>query len=83
MTLLTSIIKYMCGSCKSSKTDSAAVSISLNEDALRKELGISLAAAKRNDCSIELVLKDISSAGNDLKNLIRWEQIAMEMVKSY
>ena len=61
----------------SNKPNPAAVTISLNEDALRKELGRTLAAAKRNDCSIELVLKDISSAGNDLRNLIRWEQIAM------
>ena len=67
----------------SNKPNPAAVSLELDEDALRKEIGRTLAAAKRNDCSIELVLKDISSAGKDVKNLIRWEQIAMELVKSY
>lgn len=67
----------------SNKPNPAAVSLELNEDALRKELGRTLAAAKRNHCNCELVLKDISSAGNNLQNLIRWEQIAMEMVKRY
>jgi len=67
----------------SNKPNPAAVTVPLDEDALRKELGKNLAAAKRNDCSIELVLKDISSAGKDLRNMVRWEQIAMELVKSY
>jgi len=67
----------------SNKPNPAAVSLKLDEDALRKELGKNLAAAKRNGCSIELVLKDISSAGKDIHNMIRWEQIAMEMVKGY
>jgi len=67
----------------SNKPNPAAVALKLDEEALRKELGRSLAAAKRNDCSIEIVLKDISSSGEDINNLIRWEQIAMEMVKSY
>ena len=47
------------------------------------ELGRTLAAIKRNHCNSELVLKDISSAGNNVQNLIRWEKIAMEMVNSY
>lgn len=67
----------------SNKPNPAAVSLTLDEDALRKEIGRTLAAAKRNDCSCELVLKDISSTGNKVQNLIRWEQIAMEMVKAY
>ena len=50
----------------------------LDEDALRKELGRTIAAYKRNRCSCDIVLKDISSASYRLENLVRWEQIAME-----
>lgn len=65
------------------KPNPAAVTVPLDEDALRKEIGRTLAAVKRNNCSCDIVLKDISSAGNDVKNMIRWEQIVMEMVKDY
>ena len=63
------------------KPNPAAVTVPLDEDALRKEIGRTLAAVKRNGCSCDIVLKDISSAGNDVRNMIRWEQIVMEMVK--
>ena len=65
------------------KPNPAAVSGKLDEDALRKEIGRILAACKRNGCSFDMVLKDISSAGYDVNNLIRWEQIVMEMVRNY
>ncbi|MBQ7839341.1 MAG: hypothetical protein IJ390_02480 [Lachnospiraceae bacterium] len=65
------------------KPNPAAVTVPLDEDALRKEIGRTLAAVKRNGCSCDIVLKDISSAGHDVKNLIRWEQIVMEMVKNF
>lgn len=55
----------------------------LDEDALRSELSHTLAACRRNGCSCDIVLKDISSAGYRLENLVRWEQIAMELVKSW
>ena len=66
----------------SNKPNPACVCIKLNEEALRAELGHTLSAAKRNHCHCELVLKDISSVGKDINNLIRWEQIAMELVKN-
>ncbi|MDD6032662.1 MAG: hypothetical protein PUC47_04120, partial [Oscillospiraceae bacterium] len=59
------------------------VATHLDEDALRKEIGRTLSAVKRNGCSCDIVLKDISSAGHDLNNLIRWEQIVMEMVQDF
>lgn len=62
------------------KPNPASVSIKLNEEELRKEIGRILAAVKRNNCSCDIVLKDISSAGHNVNNLIRWEQIVMEMV---
>lgn len=65
------------------KPNPAAVTVPLDEDALRKEIGRTLEAVKRNGCSCDIVLKDISSAGHDLNNLIRWEQIVMEMVRNF
>ena len=65
------------------KPNPAAVTVPLDEDALRKEIGRTLAAVKRNGCSCDIVLKDISSAGHDVNNMIRWEQIVMEMVKDF
>jgi len=67
----------------SNKPNPASVGLKLNEEALREELGHTLAATKRNHCNCELVLKDISSVGKDIHNLMRWEQIAMELVKNY
>ena len=55
----------------------------LDEDALRKEIGRTIAACKRNGCSCDIVLKDISSASYRLENLVRWEQIAMELVNNW
>ena len=65
------------------KPNPAAVAGSLDEEALKKEIGRTLAAVKRNSCSCDIVLKDISSAGNNINNLIRWEKIVMEMVLSF
>lgn len=67
----------------SGKPNPAVVAVPhLNEDELRKELGRIFAAVKRNHCACDITLKDISSAGYNLQNLMRWEQIAMEMAKS-
>ena len=66
------------------KPNPASVAVgTLDEDALRKELSRTIAACKRNGCSCDIVLKDISTAGHRLENLVRWEQIAMEMVKAW
>ena len=65
------------------KPSPAAVNVPLDEDALRKEIGHTMDAVKRNGCSCDIVLKDISSSGHDVNNLIRWEQIVMEMVKNW
>lgn len=62
------------------KPNPSAVATTLDEDALRRELGKTLAACQRYGCSCDIVLKDISSVGYKLENLTRWEQIAMELV---
>lgn len=65
------------------KPNPSAVAVKLDEDGLRKEIGRTLAAVKRNGCSCDIVLKDISSAGRDLNNLVRWENIVMSMVQNF
>lgn len=67
-----------------SKPNPAAVAApTLDEDGLRKELGKILDACKRNNCSCDIVLKDVSTCCRRPQNLFRWEQIAMEMVQNY
>ena len=65
------------------KPNPASVSGHLDEDALRKEISCILSACKRNGCSFDMVLKDISSVGYDVQNLIRWDQRVMDMVRNY
>ncbi len=55
----------------------------LDEDAVRSELRRIIAACKRNGCSCDMTLKDITTVGGNPENLFRWEQIAMEMVRNY
>ncbi len=55
----------------------------LDEEAVQKELSRIYSAVKRNGCNCDMVLKDISSAGYNLNNLVRWEQIAMRMAKEF
>ena len=63
------------------KPNPAAVSAVLDEDALRREIGRTLDAVKRNGCSCDIVLKDISAA--NMASLTRWEEIVMEMVQNF
>lgn len=65
------------------KPNPAAVAVTLDEDALRKEIGRTLKAVKRNGCSCDIVLKDISTVSGKLENLVRWEQIVMKMVLDF
>lgn len=68
----------------SSKPNPSSVAgANLDENALRKEIKRILDAAHRNDCNMDIVLKDVSSCGHNPKNILRWEQIVMEMVGNY
>lgn len=55
----------------------------LDEDAVRQTIKRTLDACKRNGCSVDIVLKDISTVSHNVQNLIRFEQIAMELVRGY
>lgn len=66
-----------------SKPTPAAVAVPvLDEDTLRQEIGRILAAVKRNNCSCDIVLKDISTCNRRPENIFRWQQIVMEMVQN-
>lgn len=68
----------------SSKPNPAyAIDVDRYEGAIREEIGRVLAACKRNGCSCDIVLKDISNVSGRPENLFRWEKIAMELVEQY
>ena len=67
----------------SSKPTPAAVAVPvLDEAALRLEIRRILTAVRRNDCSCDIVLKDISTCNRRPENIFRWQQIVMEMVQA-
>ena len=69
----------------SNKPNPAAVAVaSLDEDALRRELGGILDACKRSGVrGLDITLKDISTCMGRPENIFRWEEIAMEMVQGW
>ncbi|MEG0693499.1 MAG: hypothetical protein RR444_10530, partial [Oscillospiraceae bacterium] len=54
----------------------------INEDYTKAELTRIVNAAKRNDCSCDIVLKDITTVNGNPQNLFRWEKIAMDIVNN-
>ncbi len=68
----------------SAKPNPASVAVDrLDPAAVRKELGVILDACKRNHCSCDIVLKDISTCNGRPGNIFEWAKIAMEMVRNY
>ena len=66
----------------SSKPNPASVAADrLDHKQLRKEIKTILDACRRNGCSCDLVLKDISTCNGRPQNIFEWEQVVMEMVK--
>jgi len=65
------------------KPNPANAGPSFSEENVRAELKTYLDAARRHNCSFELVLKDISTVCYKPENLTKWTQIAMEMVNNY
>ena len=65
------------------KPNPANVGPGFDEDVIRNELNAVVKAAKKNNCSFDFVLKDISTVTKRPQNLIRWAQIAMEVVTGY
>ena len=67
----------------SGKPNPSILASKLDENVLRKEISGILSACKRNGCNCDIVLKDISTVGYCLDNLLRWEQIVMEKVRDW
>lgn len=52
-----------------------------SEDEIRKEISDTLKACERNGCSVEFILKDLSTVKCQPQRLWRWNEIVVEMVK--
>ncbi len=55
----------------------------LNREAVEAELSEIIKACRKNQCSFELVLKDVSTMQGNPQCLFEWEQIAMRLAESY
>lgn len=68
----------------SSKPNPSPLSLGkTDKEEVRRELSRILSACRRNRCSFELVLKDISTVNGNPQCLFDWEKTAMEMVCEY
>ena len=65
----------------SAKPNPAHVGAGFDEAVIRAELTAIVDAVKRNNCSCDIVLKDISTGKPE--HLIKWAQIAMQVVNNY
>jgi hypothetical protein len=53
---------------------------SVNWDAVRDDLQLTVDLARANNVNLEIILKDISTVGNQPERLTRWADIAMKVV---
>lgn len=67
----------------SRKPNPALVAGVLNEDAVRADIRETAEACIRYGCPCDIVLKDISTVGYKIGNLVRWAQIAEETLDEY
>ena len=68
----------------SSKPNPASVALpKLDREELKREISKILSACRRNGCSVDLVLKDISTCSFRPENIFEWEQIVMDLVMNY
>ena len=65
----------------SSKPNPANVGAGFDETVIRKELEAIVDAVKRNNCSCDIVLKDVSTGKPE--HLMKWAEIAMQVVNNY
>ena len=55
----------------------------LDEDVARDEIKTVLKAAKTHGCAIELIMKDITTLSNNADNLLKWAEIARDLIDIY
>jgi hypothetical protein len=54
-----------------------------DEDMIRKYLRDAIAACRRNDCRMEIIMKDNHTIGNDPNRIVRWNRIAREEAEAW
>jgi hypothetical protein len=64
----------------SSKPNPSFIANSFMEDAIKDQTQHVLKACRENNCTVELILKDISTVGNNLEYLDRWADTVMALV---
>ena len=65
------------------KPNPANVSTGFDEEVIRKELEEIVDAVRKNGCSCDIVLKDVSTVAGKPEHLFKWLEIAMEVVNDY
>ena len=55
----------------------------LDEAAIRADLQLSCDLAKSNGCNLEFILKDVSTVYGNPQHLVKWAEIAMDVVQNY
>lgn len=65
------------------KPNPAAVALSVDEDAVYREIHNTLKICDKYGCALEFVLKDISTVSGRLENLIRWNRAAKKAVDDF
>lgn len=66
-----------------SKPNPSSVAVPvLDRESLKKEITNILQACKKNGCSCDIVLKDISTCCKRPENLFEWEKIVMDLVEN-
>ncbi len=67
-----------------SKPNPSIVAVgNLDKEHLTKEVVSILNACKKHGCSVELTLKDISTAGGNPNNIFEWEKTVTDIVRNY
>jgi len=66
------------------KPNPSAVAVSqLDKETLKKEIENILDACRKNNCSCDIVLKDISTCCKHPENIFEWEKVVMDIVRNY
>ncbi len=52
----------------------------LDVDMAKKEINNIVKAAQKNNCPLELLMKDISTVGYNIDNLIKWTELVMSII---
>lgn len=66
----------------SNKPNPSLIANGFAEPQIEEEISHTLRVARKHSTPVELILKDISTVGNDLSRLDRWEKLTMKLVET-